>query len=203
MLKRLYEKNNSPRDIAEVVSLLEDGGLLVYPTDTVYAVGCHALKERAVERICKLKGLDPQKNLLSIICHDLKQVSEYAKVDDSAFKLMKRNLPGPFTFILPASHRLPKIFRNRKEVGIRVPDNQILLEVSRLLGAPIMTTSLPYDEADDLEYMTTPELIDEKFGEKVDMVIDCGIGGVEPGTVVNLSDGEVEIIRQGCGELME
>ena len=203
MLKRLYEKNNSPRDIAEVGSLLEDGGLLVYPTDTVYAVGCHALKERAVERICKLKGLDPQKNLLSIICHDLKQVSEYAKVDDSAFKLMKRNLPGPFTFILPASHRLPKIFRNRKEVGIRVPDNQILLEVSRLLGAPIMTTSLPYDEADDLEYMTTPELIDEKFGEKVDMVIDCGIGGVEPGTVVNLSDGEVEIIRQGCGELME
>lgn len=203
MLKRLYEKNNSPRDIAEVVSLLEDGGLLVYPTDTVYAVGCHALKERAVERICKLKGLDPQKNLLSIICHDLKQVSEYAKVDDSAFKLMKRNLPGPFTFILPANHRLPKIFRNRKEVGIRVPDNPILLEVSRLLGAPIMTTSLPYDEADDLEYMTTPELIDEKFGEKVDMVIDCGIGGVEPGTVVNLLDGEVEILRQGCGELME
>lgn len=203
MLKRLYEKNNSPRDIAEVVSLLEGGGLLVYPTDTVYAVGCHALKERAVERICKLKGLEPQKNLLSIICHDLKQVSEYAKVDDFAFKLMKRNLPGPFTFILPANHRLPKIFRNRKEVGIRVPDNDIILEVSRLLEAPIMTTSLPYDEADELEYLTTPELIDEKFGEKVDMVIDGGIGGVEPGTVVNLLDGEVEIIRQGCGTLME
>lgn len=203
MLKKLYAKNNSPRDMAEIVQLLNDGALLVCPTDTVYAICCHALKERAVERICKLKGIDPQKNNLSILCYDLKHISEYAKVDNEAFKLMKRNLPGPFTFVLPTSNRLPKIFRGRKEVGIRVPDNEVMREICRLLEAPLMTTSLPYDEADDIEYLTTPELIDERWGDKVDMVIDGGIGGIEPGTVVNLIDGDVEILRQGCGELME
>lgn len=202
MLKKLYEKNNSPRDMAEIVQILNDGGLLVYPTDTVYAIGCHALKERAVERICKLKGIDPTKNNLSIICYDLKHISEYAKVDNDAFKLMKRNLPGPFTFVLPTSNRLPKIFRGRKEVGIRVPDNDIVREICRLLDAPLMTTSLPYDEADDIEYLTTPELIDEKYGYKVDLVIDGGIGGTQPGTVVSLIDGEVEILRQGETEVL-
>ena len=202
MLKKLYEKNNSPRDMAEIVQILNDGGLLIYPTDTVYAIGCHALKERAVERICKLKGIDPTKNNLSIICYDLKHISEYAKVDNDAFKLMKRNLPGPFTFVLPTSNRLPKIFRGRKEVGIRVPDNDIVREICRLLDAPLMTTSLPYDEADDIEYLTTPELIDEKYGEKVDLVIDGGIGGTQPGTVVSLIDGEVEILRQGETEVL-
>lgn len=202
MLKKLYEKNNSPRDMAEIVQILNDGGLLIYPTDTVYAIGCHALKERAVERICKLKGIDPTKNNLSIICYDLKHISEYAKVDNDAFKLMKRNLPGPFTFVLPTSNRLPKIFRGRKEVGIRVPDNDIVREICRLLDAPLMTTSLPYDEADDIEYLTTPELIDEKYGYKVDLVIDGGIGGTQPGTVVSLIDGEVEILRQGETEVL-
>lgn len=202
MLKKLYEKNNSPRDMAEIVQILNDGGLLVYPTDTVYAIGCHALKERAVERICKLKGIDPTKNNLSIICYDLKHISEYAKVDNDAFKLMKRNLPGPFTFVLPTSNRLPKIFRGRKEVGIRVPDNDIVREICHLLDAPLMTTSLPYDEADDIEYLTTPELIDEKYGYKVDLVIDGGIGGTQPGTVVSLIDGEVEILRQGETEVL-
>ena len=202
MLKKLYEKNNSPRDMAEIVQILNDGGLLIYPTDTVYAIGCHALKERAVERICKLKGIDPTKNNLSIICYDLKHISEYAKVDNDAFKLMKRNLPGPFTFVLPTSNRLPKIFRGRKEVGIRVPDNDIVREICRLLDAPLMTTSLPYDEADDIEYLTTPELIDEKYGYKVDLVIDGGIGGAQPGTVVSLIDGEVEILRQGETEVL-
>ncbi|MBR3897473.1 MAG: threonylcarbamoyl-AMP synthase [Bacteroidaceae bacterium] len=202
MLKKLYEKNNSPRDMAEIVQILNDGGLLIYPTDTVYAIGCHALKERAVERICKLKGIDPTKNNLSIICYDLKHISEYAKVDNDAFKLMKRNLPGPFTFVLPTSNRLPKIFRGRKEVGIRVPDNDIVREICRLLDAPLMTTSLPYDEADDIEYLTTPELIDEKYGDKVDLVIDGGIGGTQPGTVVSLIDGEVEILRQGETEVL-
>lgn len=201
MLKKLYEKNNSPRDMAEIVRILNEGGLLIYPTDTVYAIGCHALKERAVERICKLKGIDPTKNNLSIICYDLKHISEYAKVDNEAFKLMKRNLPGPFTFVLPTSNRLPKIFRGRKEVGIRVPDNDIVREICRLLEAPLMTTSLPYDEDDDIEYLTTPELIDEKWGEKVDMVIDGGVGGTFPCTVVSLMDNEVEILRQGVGEL--
>lgn len=202
MLKKLYERNNSPRDMAEIVQLLNDGGVLIYPTDTVYAIGCHALKERAVERICKLKGIDPQKKDLSIICHDMKQISEYAKVDNEAFKLMKQNIPGPFTFVLPTNNRLPKIFRGRKEVGIRVPDNNIVCEICRLLEAPLMTTSLPYDETDDIEYLTTPELIEEKWGEKVDMIINGGIGGITPGTVVSLMDGEVEILRQGPSDLM-
>lgn len=202
MLKKLYEKNNSPRDMAEIVRILNEGGLLIYPTDTVYAIGCHALKERAVERICKLKGIDPTKNNLSIICYDLKHISEYAKVDNEAFKLLKRNLPGPFTFVLPTSNRLPKIFRGRKEVGIRVPDNDIVREICRLLEAPLMTTSLPYDESDDIEYLTNPELIDEKYGDKVDLVIDGGIGGVQPGTVVSLIDGEAEILRQGETEVL-
>ena len=202
MLKKLYERNNSPRDMAEVVQLLNDGGVLIYPTDTVYAIGCHALKERAVERICKLKGIDPQKRDLSIICHDMKQISEYAKVDNEAFKVMKQNIPGPFTFVLPTNSRLPKIFRGRKEVGIRVPDNNIVCEICHLLEAPLMTTSLPYDETDDIEYLTTPELIEEKWGEKVDMIIDGGIGGIESSTVVSLIDGEVEILRQGVSDLM-
>ena len=202
MLKKLYEKNNSPRDMAEIVRILNEGGLLIYPTDTVYAIGCHAMKERAVERICKLKGIDPTKNNLSIICYDLKHISEYAKVDNEAFKLLKRNLPGPFTFVLPTSNRLPKIFRGRKEVGIRVPDNDIVREICRLLEAPLMTTSLPYDESDDIDYLTNPELIDEKYGDKVNLVIDGGIGGVQPGTVVSLIDGEVEILRQGETEVL-
>lgn len=202
MLKKLYERNNSPRDMAEIIQLLNDGGVLIYPTDTVYAIGCHALKERAVERICKLKGIDPQKKDLSIICHDMKQISEYAKVDNEAFKLMKQNIPGPFTFVLPTNNRLPKIFRGRKEVGIRVPDNNIVCEICRLLEAPLMTTSLPYDETDDIEYLTTPELIEEKWGEKVDMIINGGIGGITPGTIVSLMDGEVEILRQGPSDLM-
>lgn len=201
MLKKLYEKNNSPRDMAEIVRVLEEGGVLIFPTDTVYAIVCHALKERAVERICRLKGINPQKKPLSILCCDMKQVSEFAKMDDAAFKLMKQYLPGPFTFVLPTSTRLPKIFRGRKEVGVRLPDNDMVREVCRLLGAPLMTTSLPYDETDDVGYLTMPELIDERWGLKVDMVIDAGVGGTQPGTVVSLMDDEVRLLRQGVGEL--
>lgn len=201
MLKKLYEKNNSPRDMAEIVRVLEEGGVLIFPTDTVYAIVCHALKERAVERICRLKGINPQKKPLSILCCDMKQVSEFAKMDDAAFKLMKQYLPGPFTFVLPTSTRLPKIFRGRKEVGVRLPDNDMVREVCRLLGAPLMTTSLPYDETDDVGYLTMPELIDERWGLKVDMVIDAGVGGIQPGTVVSLMDDEVQLLRQGVGEL--
>ena len=149
MLLKLYNKNNHPADLQRVVDLLNDGGLIIYPTDTMYAIGCHGLKERAIERICRLKGIDPKKNNLSIICYDLSSISEYAKVDNATFKLMKRNLPGPFTFILNGTTRLPKIFRNRKEVGIRMPDNPIIQEIARLLDAPIMTTTLPHEEHDD------------------------------------------------------
>ena len=169
----------------------------------MYAIGCHGLKERAIERICRLKDIDPKKNNLSIICYDLSSISEYAKVDNGTFKLMKRNLPGAFTFILNGTTRLPKIFRNRKEVGIRMPGNSIIQEIARLLDAPIMTTTLPYDEDEDIEYITDPELIDEKFGNAVDLVIDGGIGGTEGSTVVNCTNGEPEIVRQGKGWLDE
>lgn len=203
MLLKLYEKNNTPEDLQKVIDILNDGGIIIYPTDTMYAIGCHGLKERAIERICRIKGIDPRKNNLSIICYDLSSISEYAKVDNNTFKLMKRNLPGPFTFILTGTNRLPKIFRNRKEVGIRMPDNPIISEIARLLDAPIMTTTLPREENEEIEYATNPELIDEKFGEMVDLVIDGGIGGIEPSTVVNYTEGEAEIVRQGKGLLEE
>lgn len=203
MLLKLYNKNNNPADLQHVIDLLNDGGLIIYPTDTMYAIGCHGLKERAIERICRLKDIDPKKNNLSIICYDLSSISEYAKVDNATFKLMKRNLPGPFTFILNGTTRLPKIFRNRKEVGIRMPDNPIIREIARLLDAPIMTTTLPHDEDEDIEYVTDPELIDEKWGDRVDLVIDGGIGNMEGSTVVDCTQGEAGIIRQGAGWLEE
>lgn len=203
MLRKLYEKNNNPQDLQEIITILNDSGLIIYPTDTVYAIGCHGLKERAIERICRIKNIDPRKNNLSIICSNLSMVSEYAKVDNEAFKLLKRNLPGPFTFILNTSNRLPKIFKNRKEVGIRMPDNSIICEIATLLDAPLMTTSLPYDADDDIEYITTPELIDEKFGDQVDLVIDGGIGETVLSTIVDCTGDEPEIIRQGKGLLQE
>ncbi len=203
MIRKLYEKDTNPKDLYEVLRVLSDGGLVIYPTDTMYAIGCHALKERAIERICRIKGVDPRKCDLSIICYDLSDISEYARVDNATFKLMKRNLPGPFTFILPAGSRLPKVYKNRKEVGIRVPDHPLIREICRQLEAPILTTTLPHDEDEDVEYITTPELIDEKFGNLVDLVIDGGIGGTEPSTVVRCTDGDFEIVREGKGELEE
>lgn len=203
MILKLYSKNNRPEDLQRVVDLLNDGGILIYPTDTVYAIGCHALKERPIERICKLKNIDPRKHNLSIICYDLSNISEYAQVSNATFKLMKRNLPGPFTFILNANSRLPKIFRNRKEVGIRVPDHPIIREICRLLDAPILTTTLPLEKGEDIEYITDPELIDEKFGSVTDLIIDGGTGGIEPSTVINCCEDVPEIIRQGKGILEE
>lgn len=203
MLIKLYEKNNSQRDLDRIIQTLEEGGIIIYPTDTMYAIGCHALKERAIERICRFKGIDPRKHHLSIICYDLSNISEYAKVDNQTFKLMKRNLPGPFTFILNSGSRLPKIFKNRKEVGIRVPNHTIIREICQQLNAPILTTTLPWQEGEDIEYITTPELIEEKFGNEADLIIDGGIGGIEPSTIVNCTEGEMEIVRQGKGILDE
>lgn len=203
MIVKLYNKNNNPQELQRLVDVLNDGGIVIIPTDTTYAIGCHALKERAIERICRLKGIDPKKQHLSIICYDLSSISEYAKLDNSTFKLMKRNLPGPFTFILNGTTRLPKIFRNRKEVGIRMPNNPIVQELSRLLDAPIMSTSLPLPDGMESDYITNPELIDELFGERVDIVIDGGLGGTEVSTIINCTDGEAEIIRQGIGWLEE
>ena len=201
MLIKLYEKNNSPKDLEKIIQTLEDGGIIIYPTDTMYAIGCHALKERAIERICKLKGIDPKKQHLSIICYDLSNISEYARIDNATFKLMKRNLPGAFTFILPTGSKLPKIFKNRKEVGIRMPDHPIIMEICQLLDAPILTTTLPLEEGEEIEYITTPELIEEKFGRDADIIIDGGIGDIEPSTIVNCVDGEAEVVRQGKGWL--
>ncbi len=204
MILKLYTKNNSPADLQQVVDVLTDGGIVILPTDTRYALCCHALKERAIERICRLKGIDPKKNRLSIICYDLSSISEYAKVDNATFKLMKRNLPGAFTFILNGTTRLPKIFRNRKEVGIRMPDNSIIQEIARLLDAPLMAASLPYDEEhEEPEYATDPELMDEKWSGEVELVIDGGQGGMENSTVVDCTEGEAEIVRQGAGWLEE
>lgn len=203
MIIKLYNKNNNIDTLQAIADVLNDGGIIIYPTDTMYAIGCHALKERPIERICKLKKIDPRKHHLSIICYDLSNISEYAKVSNNTFKLMKRNLPGPFTFILKADSRLPKIFRNRKEVGIRVPDNDIIREICKMIDAPILSTTLPLEEGEDLEYITDPELIHEKFGREADIVIDGGIGGIEPSTVVNCCEDEAEIVRQGKGILDE
>ena len=158
MLIKIYPENPNQKEIDKVVNVLRDGGLVIYPTDTVYAMGCDALNVRAVERICQIKGINPQKSNLSIICYDLSNISAYAKVSNAAFKLMKKHLPGPFTFILPTSSELPKIYKNRKEVGIRVPDNNIIRTLVQALGNPILTMSI-HDEDELIEYSTDPELI--------------------------------------------
>lgn len=201
MLVKLYEENPNRRDLDKIVTILLGGGLIIYPTDTVYAIGCDALNVRAVERICAMKGVNPSKNNLSIICSDLSNVSEYAKVSNAAFKLMKKNLPGPFTFILPASGNLPKIYKNRKEVGIRVPKNNIVTSIVRELGNPLLSMSLRDDNQEWSDYFVEPELMHEQFGKKVDVVVDGGHGGLEPSTVVSCIDDDFEIVREGLGEL--
>ncbi|RHJ90843.1 L-threonylcarbamoyladenylate synthase [Parabacteroides bouchesdurhonensis] len=201
MLVKIYPENPNQKEIDKVISVLKDGGLVIYPTDTVYAIGCDALNVRAVEKICQIKGINPQKSDLSIICYDLSNLSEYAKVSNPAFKLMKKNLPGPFTFILPTSSELPKIYKNRKEVGIRIPDNNITRTLVKELGNPILTTSV-HDDDDVIEYTTDPELIHEKYENRVDIVIDGGYGGTDASTVVNCTTDDFEIIRQGKGELV-
>lgn len=200
MIIKLYNENPNPREIEKVVSVLKDGGIVVYPTDTLYGMGCDALNVRAVEKICDLKGINPQKSNLSIICNNLSAISEYAKVDTPTFKLMKRNLPGPFTFILPTTSSLPKIYKNKKTVGIRIPDNAIIREIVGMLGNPVLSTSVK-DEDEEIEYTTNPELIHEKWGEIAEIVIDGGIGGIEPSTVVDCTSDEPLIVRQGKGVL--
>jgi len=200
MLLKIYPENPNPKEIHKVVKILQDGGLIIYPTDTLYAIGCDALNVRAVENICRIKGVNPQKSNLSIICYDLSNVSEYAKVNNAAFKLMKQHLPGPFTFILPTSNELPKIYKNRKEVGIRVPDNTIARELVNTLGNPMLSMSL-HDDDEQIEYITDPELIHEKYGHQIDLVVDGGYGGTEGSTIIDCTSDEFEITRQGKGIL--
>ncbi|OPZ11191.1 MAG: Threonylcarbamoyl-AMP synthase [Bacteroidetes bacterium ADurb.BinA261] len=201
MLIKIYPDNPNSREIDKVVSVLSDGGTIIYPTDTLYAIGCDALNVRAVEKICALKGINPQKSNLSIICSDLSSISEYAKVDTPTFKLMKRNLPGPFTFILPTTSSLPKIYKNKKTVGIRVPDSNIVRQLAERLGNPILSTSVKKGD-DEIEYLTDPELIHEKWSAIADIVIDGGYGGIEPSTIVDCTGEEPVIIRQGKGILI-
>lgn len=202
MLVKLYEDSPNQREIDKVVDVLRDGGIVIYPTDTLYAFGCDALNVRAVEKICALKGINPQKNNLSIICYDLSDISEYAKVNTSTFKLMRKNLPGPFTFILNTTSTLPKIYKNKKTVGIRVPANNIIRELVSQLGNPIMTTSINGDDDEAVEYSTDPELIHEKWENIADIVVDGGYGGIIPSTVIDCTKDLPEIVRLGKGELI-
>lgn len=202
MLVKIYEDSPNQREIDKVIEVLRNGCIVIYPTDTLYALGCDALNVRAVEKICALKGINPQRNNLSIICYDLSDISEYAKVDTTTFKLMRKNLPGPFTFILNTTSTLPKIYKNRKTVGIRVPDNNIIRELVTQLGNPIMTTSLNGHEGEADEYRTHPELIHEKWANRVDIVVDGGDGELEPSTIVDCTGDMPEITRQGKGDLI-
>ncbi len=202
MLIRIYPENPNQREIDKVVQFLRDGGLIVYPTDTIYGLGCDIFNTKAVERICRYKKIDVRKANLSFICHDLSNISQYAKVDNDTFKLMKKNLPGPFTFILNGNNSLPKLFRNKKTVGIRVPDNNIILELVKGLGNPILSTSVRDENDDILEYFTDPELIHERYEDIADVVINGGYGALDPSTIVDCTGDEPVIVRQGKGELI-
>ncbi len=200
MLIKLYEDNPNFKVIQKIANALKEGGLIIYPTDTVYAIGCDIFHARAVEKICKLKKEDPRKANLSFICSDLSQVSEYARLDTPTFKILKKNLPGPFTFILNGSNSLPKLFKQKNTVGVRIPHNGITMAIVRELGNPLMSMTL-HDQDDQTEYTTNPELIDERYGHSVDLVIDGGIGGELESTVVDCTQEEMTIIRQGKGLL--
>ena len=197
---KMYTSNINDRFMDEVVDTLRDGGIVIYPTDTLYAIGCDALKNSAIERICKIKGINPQRTNLSIVCSDISQASQYARIDNRAFQLLRENLPGAFTFILPAASTLPKVFKGRKTVGIRVPDNVIACEIASRLGNPILTTSIEWD--DDPEDGCNPQAIAMKYEDMVDIVIDGGYGELTPSTVVDCTDSSApEILREGKGEL--
>ncbi|HTG67083.1 MAG TPA: L-threonylcarbamoyladenylate synthase [Flavobacterium sp.] len=198
---KIYEDKPSEAAIAKVVKVLRDGGLVIYPTDTVYGLGCDITNSRALERIAKIKGVKLEKAKFSFICHDLSNLSDYVKqIDTATFKILKRALPGPYTFILPGNNNLPKEFKKKTTVGIRVPDNAITLEIVRQLGNPIVSTSIR-DEDDVIEYTTDPELIFEKWQNLVDMVIDGGYGDNIASTIIDLSGHEPELIREGKGDV--
>lgn len=197
---KMYTSNINDRFMDEVIETLRDGGIVIYPTDTLYAIGCDALKNNAIERICKIKGINPQRTNLSIVCSDISQASQYARIDNRAFQLLRENLPGAFTFILPAASTLPKVFKGRKTVGIRVPDNVIACEIAARLGNPILTTSIEWD--DDPEDGCNPQAIAMKYEDVVDIVIDGGNGELTPSTIVDCTDSSApEIVREGKGEL--
>jgi tRNA threonylcarbamoyl adenosine modification protein (Sua5/YciO/YrdC/YwlC family) len=202
MLIPIFNDNTNHKDIRKIVDLLENGAIIIYPTDTVYAMGCDIRASKSIEKIARFKGLNPKNPDLSLIFHDMSQLSEYTIIrDNTIFKLLKRNLPGPFTFIVQANNQIPKLFKNKKKtVGIRIPDNNIVLELVRELGRPIITTSI-HDPDEIIEYTTDPELIHEKYSDFVDAVLDGGFGNNEASTIVDCTGDEIEIVRQGLGIL--
>ncbi|MDO6812059.1 L-threonylcarbamoyladenylate synthase [Tenacibaculum soleae] len=200
-LIKLYNDNPNAKEIAKIVKILQNGGLIIYPTDTVYGLGCDITNTKALEKIAKIKEVKLEKANFSFICNDLSHLSDYVKqIDTATFKILKRALPGPYTFILPGSNSLPKVFKKRKTVGIRVPDNNIAREIVAALGNPIVSTSI-HDEDEVIEYTTDPELIFEKWQNMVDLVIDGGFGDNYASTVIDLTDGYPEVIREGKGSL--
>ncbi len=202
MLVKLFNENPNPRDIRKVVEVLRDGGLIVYPTDTVYGLGCDITNSKAVEKVARYKGIKVEKSNFSFICSDFSHLSLYTRpIPNATFKLLKKNLPGPFTFILEASNNVPKYFKGKKKtVGIRIPDNNIIREIVAELGNPILSTSI-HDEDEILEYTTDPELIYEKYQDIADIVIDGGPGELIPSTIVDCSNEEIVIVREGKGIL--
>ena len=200
-LLKIYPENPNPKAIEKVVEVLKRGGLIIYPTDTVYGLGCDITNVKALERVAKIKGVKLERSNFSFICHDLSNLSDYVtQIETPIFKLLKRTLPGPYTFILPGANTLPHPFKKKKTVGIRIPDNSIALEIVETLGNPIVSTSI-HDDDEILEYTTDPELIFEKWNAKVDLVIDGGYGGNQPSTVVEVNGTEISIIREGKGSV--
>jgi tRNA threonylcarbamoyl adenosine modification protein (Sua5/YciO/YrdC/YwlC family) len=201
VLIQIHPENPQPRLIKQVAECLKDGGVIIYPTDTIYGLGCDINQHKAVDRICKIKNIDPQKAQLSFICRDLSHLSDYTKtIDTPLYRMLKSYLPGPYTFILPASKQVPKILQSKKStIGLRVPANIICQHILDELGNPILSASLP---GDMVEEYTDPEVINEKFGDKVDFVIDGGIGGMVPSTIVDCTTSEWVITRQGTGEII-
>ena len=199
MLLKIHPENPQPRLINQVVECLKDGGVIIYPTDTIYGLGCDIKQPKAIEKICQIKNMDPQKAQLSFICSDLSHLSEYSKsIDTPLYRMLKNYLPGPYTFILPASKQVPKILQSKKStIGLRVPDNNICQQILTALCNPILSTSLPGEMVEDY---TDPEIIYDRFENLVDFVIDGGIGGMTPSTIVDCTTDEWTILRQGLGD---
>jgi tRNA threonylcarbamoyl adenosine modification protein (Sua5/YciO/YrdC/YwlC family) len=204
MLIRLYEENPNEKVLEQIVLVLKNGGIIIYPTDTVYGLGCDITNQKAIEKIAKLRGIKPEKANFSFVCYDLSHISDYIKpIDNSIFRILKKALPGAFTFIFNANNNVPKLLSsNKKTVGIRVPDNNIARQIVKMLGNPILSSSI-HDEDEIIEYTTDPELIFEKYQDKVDLVIDGGYGDNIPSTVIDFTSGELEIIRYGKGNIDE
>ena len=205
MLLKIYNENPNPKQIEKVVEVLRSGGVIIYPTDTVYGIGCDINNQKAIERLCQIRKMKPEKANLSFVCYDLSHLSDYIKpIDNHTFRILKSALPGAFTFIFNANSQVPKLLMNKskKTVGIRVPDHNVAREIVRVLGNPIVSSSI-HDDDEIIEYSTDPELIYEKYKDLVDVVIDSGFGGNEASTVVDFSSGEPEIIREGKGDFEE